>query len=465
MLIWSHNLGGSDCATQRENLGLLEFLEVTVEDSEQMEPAGAAAGISRSDLEGWAPDQPPAEDPAAVTAWRRQLHPQAASEFNAPRVCQAWNMEEGSLCANIMLDSTICIRLLPIYFIWLVVWNIFYFFPRASERRVLLIVGVCQTFSHLHIFSSSHPHIFTSSLPHILTPSHLLIFTSSLPHILTSSHLLFLTSSHLHIFSSSHLLIFTSAHLLILTSSHLHILTSSHLLIFTSAHLHIFTSSHLHISSSHPHIFTSSHLHIFTSSHFLIFTSSHLHIFSSSHTHIFTSSHPHILTSSHLLILTSSHLHILTSSNLLIFTSSHSLLPSCSLALLLSCPLALLPSCSLLLFYFSLEGAGQCQRDGTKCNLFARNEVRSPKTEVKLRFASCPAQPFRTKWGLIAKNWGQIAICKLSGELFRTKWGSIAKTCGKIAIASCPAQPFARNEVWSPKIEVKLRFHGSGLCA
>ena len=27
------------------------------------------------------------------------------------------------------------------------------FFPRASERRVLLIVGVCQTFSHLHLFT------------------------------------------------------------------------------------------------------------------------------------------------------------------------------------------------------------------------------------------------------------------------------------------------------------------------
>ena len=32
-------------------------------------------------------------------------------------------------------------------------------FPRASERRVLLIVGVCQSssyFSHLHIFTSTH---------------------------------------------------------------------------------------------------------------------------------------------------------------------------------------------------------------------------------------------------------------------------------------------------------------------
>ena len=55
------------------------------------------------------------------------------------------------------------------------------FFPRASERRVLLIVGVCQTFSHLHILKSSH----------------LLIFTS---HHISSSHLLF-SSSHLHILS------------------------------------------------------------------------------------------------------------------------------------------------------------------------------------------------------------------------------------------------------------------------
>ena len=112
-----------------------------------------------------------------------------------------------------------------------------FFFPRASERRVLLIVGVCQTFSHLHIFTSSHPHIFTSS--------HL--------HILTSSHLQILTSSHLHI-TSSHLLIFTS-HLLIFTSSH-SLLPSS--------------SSHLHIFTSYLHIFTFSHLHILTSSHSLL---------------------------------------------------------------------------------------------------------------------------------------------------------------------------------------------------
>ena len=78
------------------------------------------------------------------------------------------------------------------------------FFPRASERRVLPIVGVCKTSSHLHIFSSSHLLIFTSSHLHICSPSHLLIFTSAHLH-----HLHILTSSHPHIFTSSHLHIFT----------------------------------------------------------------------------------------------------------------------------------------------------------------------------------------------------------------------------------------------------------------
>ena len=159
------------------------------------------------------------------------------------------------------------------------------FFPRASERRVLPIVGVCLSSSHLHIFSL---HIFSSS--------HLLIFTSSHLDIFS-----------LHIFSSSHLLIFTSSHLLIFTSSHLHICSSSHLLIFTSAHLHICSSSHLLIfTSSHfTSHFTSSHLHIFSSSHLHIFSSSHLHICSSSYLLIFTSSHPHIFTSSPLALLPS----------------------------------------------------------------------------------------------------------------------------------------------------------------
>ena len=162
------------------------------------------------------------------------------------------------------------------------------FFPGASERRVVLIVGVCQTSSHLHIFSSSHPHIFTSSHLHILTSSHLHIFSSSHLHIFSSSHLHIFTSSHLHICSSSHLHIFSSSHRHSLTpSSHPHIFTSAHLLIFTFSQLHILTSSHLLI---------------FSSSHLLIFTSSHLHIFTSSHLHILTSSHPHTFTSSHSLL-------------------------------------------------------------------------------------------------------------------------------------------------------------------
>ena len=123
------------------------------------------------------------------------------------------------------------------------------FFPRASERRVLPIVGVCISSSHLHTFSSSHLLIFTPSHLHTFSSSHLLIFTSAHLHICSSSHLLIFTPSHLHICSSSHLLItsahhtFSSSHLLIFTSAHLHICSSSHLLIFTSAHLHIFTSS------------------------------------------------------------------------------------------------------------------------------------------------------------------------------------------------------------------------------
>ena len=215
------------------------------------------------------------------------------------------------------------------------------FFPRASERRVLPIVGVCKTSSHLHIFSSSHLLIFT-----IFSSSHLLIFSSS---IFSSSHLLIFTSSHLHIFSSSHLLIFTS--------SHLHIFSSSHLLIFSSSHLLISSSSHLHI-------FSSSHLLIFT----YLLTSSHIsHIFS----HLLTSSHifSHLLTSSHIFshLLTSSHIF----SHLLTFTSSLAHL-TCS-----SCPLALLPSCPLALSFFSIsffEGGsrGSGNETARKRNPFAR---------------------------------------------------------------------------------------------
>ena len=85
------------------------------------------------------------------------------------------------------------------------------FFPRASERRVLLKVEVCYTSSHLHMFTYSHLLIFTSSQTHS--------FTSSYLHMLTSSHLLVFLASHLH--TSSH--IFTQPH----TSSHIFSLSLS----------------------------------------------------------------------------------------------------------------------------------------------------------------------------------------------------------------------------------------------
>ena len=278
------------------------------------------------------------------------------------------------------------------------------FFPRASERRVLPIVRVCISSSHLHSFSSSHLLIFTASHLLIFTSSssshHLHIFTSSHLHIFSShllifapSHLHTFSSSQLHIFSSSHLHIFTSSHLHIRTYSHPHIFTSSHLHIFTSAHIHILTSSHLHICSSshlliftsllfsHLNIFTSAHLHICSSSHLLIFTPSHLHIFSSSQLLIFTSAHLHICSSSHLLIFTSAHLHIFSSSHPHIFTSSH-------LHIFSSCPLALLLSPS---FSISLlkAGAGQCKRDGTNATLSHEMKVDRQKLRKNCDF-TCP---------------------------------------------------------------------------
>ena len=101
-------------------------------------------------------------------------------------------------------------------------WFLWWFFPRASERRVLPIVGVCISSSHLHTFSSSH------------LLSHLLIFTSSHLHICSSSHLLIFTSSHLHTFSSSH-------H--ICSSSHTHTFSLSLALALIPSHLHILSLS------------------------------------------------------------------------------------------------------------------------------------------------------------------------------------------------------------------------------
>ena len=130
--------------------------------------------------------------------------------------------------------------------------SIVFFFPRASERRVLPIVGVCKTSSHIfsHLLTSSHifSHLLTS-FSHLLTSSH--IFS----HLLTSfSHLL--TSSHIF----SHLLLLPScllAHLL--TSSHIfsHLLTSSHIFSHLLTSSHIFSSCPLALLPSPSFLFLS----------------------------------------------------------------------------------------------------------------------------------------------------------------------------------------------------------------
>ena len=139
-------------------------------------------------------------------------------------------------------------------------------------------------------------------------------------------------------------------------------------------------------------------------------------------------------------------------------------------------------------------------------NPFARNEGRSSKTEVKLRFylcRTCPGatlshemmvdgqklkkncdftcaglvleQRFRTKWGSIVKNWGKISILLVPDSLeqpFRTKWWSMVKNWRKIAILLVPdlswSNPFARNEGRSSKTVrknyEKLRFYLCRTC-
>ena len=127
--------------------------------------------------------------------------------------------------------------------------------------------------------------------------------------------------------------------------------------------------------------------------------------------------------------ISSSHLHICSSSHLLILTSSH-------LLLLSSCPLAL--------SFFSISllkaGAGAVPTRPHETQPFRTKWGSIAKNWCKIAISTCPAQPFRTKWGSIAKNWGKIAISTCPAQPFRTKWGSIAKNCGKIAISKCPEQ-------------------------
>ena len=212
--------------------------------------------------------------------------------------------------------------------------------------------------------------------------------------------------------------------ILIVEACH-HIFSSSHLLIFTSSHLHIF-------------ILTSSCLDIFSSSHLLIFTSSHLLIFASSH----------LLS---VAFLPSCPLALLLSCPLALFLSL-ALLLSCSFALLPFCPLAFLPSCSLalfslLLFYFSLKARGSANEAPRNATL--SHEIRSSKTEAKLLFKR-PAQPFRTKWCSIVKNQGQIATFSSVGRnVFARNDVRSSKTKVKLRLSSVGRNVFARNDVRS----------------
>ena len=104
-----------------------------------------------------------------------------------------------------------------------------------------------------------------------------------------------------------------------------------------------------------------------------------------------------------------------------------------------------------------------------RSNPFARNEVRSSKTEVKygkIAIVLVPEQPFRTKWGSIVKNWGKIAIVLAPEQPFCTKWGSMRKNWGKIAIYLPRSNLFARNEIDRQKRQNwdELRFYLCRTC-
>ena len=258
-----------------------------------------------------------------------------------------------------------------------------YFFPESVWAKGSSNSGVCQTFSHLHIFKSSHLLILTSSHLHILTSSPLLILTSA--HL----RIFIFTSSYLHTFSSSHPQLSVIDQQPGLLWAWLSVSGLQRGINWPPIQLSVAPGyraqdrskegcRHNHWANTGP-LFTSSSPHIFSSSH-RIFTSSHLHI------------------------LSSSHLHILTSTN---FTSSPSLLPSCWLLLFL--------------FVSWRRGAMPPRRHET--------------------------QPFRTKRRSIAKNWSKIALLKCPRQPFRTKWGSIAKNWSKITTSQLPPPPFAWNEV------------------
>ena len=265
-----------------------------------------------------------------------------------------------------------------VFFLFCVVSS---FSPRASERRVLLIVGVCETSSHLHIFSSSHLLIFT----------YLPIFSSSHPHIFTCVHL--------HIFSSSHPHILSCSLALLLPPSFLFLSWRRGAVPTRRHEMQPFRAKWCSIAKNWNNIAFSG----FRSQRFR--------------------------------------------------TKWGSIAKNWSKIAICKCPAqpfrtkwgsitknwSKIAICKVWIRIRRNPFARNEVRSPKNwgkiaiCNPFARNEVRSPWGKIAI--SGVQSQPFRTKWGWIAKNCGKIAICKAYGKPFRTKWGSIAKNWGKIAMS------------------------------
>ena len=114
------------------------------------------------------------------------------------------------------------------------------------------------------------------------------------------------------------------------------------------------------------------------------------------------------------------------------------------------------------LLYLSLfrREPGQWQRDATKRNPFARNEVRSSKTEVKLRFQGVRRNPFARNEVWSSKTKEKLQFQVSAANPFARNEVRSSKTEETLQFQVSAANPFARNEVDPSKTEVKLRFQG-----
>ena len=115
------------------------------------------------------------------------------------------------------------------------------------------------------------------------------------------------------------------------------------------------------------------------------------------------------------------------------------------------------------LLYLSLfkREPGQWQRDATKRNPFARNEVRSSKTEVKLRFQVVPRNPFAQNEVRSSKTEVKLRFQVVPRNPFARNEVRSSKTAVKVRFPTCPRNPFARNEVRSSKTGENCDFKSS----